>query len=338
MDFYDFGGFNDNFQLPNHYSFNTGEFSFELQMQDSIIPHQLVVDYEGGANAVFAWERTSSGLFSESVMVDVDGDGYFDLAAEDFNGDFWPDIVSVDVDGPGGHSYSAPTSSAGLVSFLDEGITSGVDAWAALDSLTSGPVANQSATGFFDNSFETTADSVSQWSNRWHPQAAVDSCAVCCQEYIIEAATGRDISESQMLDVATDLGVYQSGFGTLPQDMGAVLDHFGIDNSVQSGVAFEDLISLVNSGHGVSIAVDGNEIMGKEDWLENWSDIWGVPSGSANHAIQVTGFESTNSGDFVIVNDPGHQNGCANRVPVNQFLHAWSDSGNLACVTNERVV
>jgi len=304
------------------------------QLHDSIVPNQLVVDWDGRSNAMFQWERDLNGLFSNSTHLDLNGDGHFDLASEDFNGDFWQDVVSWDVDGPGGQSYSVPTSSAGLVSFLDEGVSSGLDAWAALDTLTSGAVDSHSSVTMLDATLETSSDYVSQWSGQWHQQAAVDSCAVCCQEFIIEAATGKEITEIQVLNVARDLGVYEDGFGTSPFHMGAVLDHFGIENRVQDGIAFDELISLVNSGHGVSIAVESNEISGFGDWGE----AYGIPCSGMNHAVQVTGFESNSSGDFVIINDPGHENGCASRVPIDQFLDAWSDSNNLACVTTERIV
>ncbi len=342
MDYLDFGfdAFDANLQLPDQFSFDLGDVGFDLLMQDSVIPNECLVDWTGDGmpNAKFQFDLTSDGLFTHSTHVDLNGDGHFDLSETDLNGDFWPDIVSIDADGPGGQSFDVPTSSTGIFPAVSDFLTPGAEGnileWAELDSLISEPMAGSLATaGSYGDFAETNPTLVSEWSEHWHPQEAMDSCAVCSQEFIIEAATGKEFSEEQMLEMASDLGVYRPGGGTLPADIGKLLDHVGIPNSVGSGISLDELMSKVNSGHGVTVGVDSSELMGGDDWGE----IFGIPMSSADHAIQVIGFDSTSDGEFAIVNDPGHAGGCSNRVPLDQFLDAWEDSGNLACVTDNRV-
>lgn len=344
MDHFDGNGFQHldaATELPNSYAFDVDGYRFELSSTvDSTIPDQLMVDWDddGRADVLMQWEQSSNGGFTQTTLVDTNGDGSFDLAEVDLDGDFWPDIVAVVPDASNGEIYIATTSDTGAAAFLEASSTSGLDAWAEIDSMDEFAASAEAfhpaeVVSLSDTNGLAGTKTADRWSEQWHQQESTTSCAVCCQEFIIEAATGRELLEDELVSLAIDLGVY-SEEGTYPKDMGALLDQFGVANTLQPGLDLDELLSLVSNGHGVTVAVDSSELYGGD----NWDEVMGIPGSGQDHAIQVIGYDSGTDGNYLIVNDPGRADGSALRVSAASFLNAWDDSGNFACVTDERIL
>lgn len=327
--------------LPDHYPLDWNSDGFaDIEFRDTDgngIPDQCSLDLSGDAKSDLTIE-SRRGMLPDAIKLDLNGDGRFDVSAFDTNGDLWPDLVATDLEGDARHELVVPVSLDGLVSALT-GEVEELSSWAEIESelsavptepsivqmvpeLNSEPIAAMTAENIID-----------VWDDQWHQQRHSDTCAICCQEFIIEGIKGIDVDEDSLLKIAADLGVYDHG--TPPASIGALLAHFGIDAEVSNGHTIEELAAVVNAGHGVIIGVDSNELWGVPDV---WEEIFNVPGSGANHALQVIGVESDADGNqYVIVNDPGIPHGRGLHVPAEKLNAAWRDSHGLMCVTNQTI-
>lgn len=355
--------------IPDHFAFDfngNGRADLEFRCSEgSVIPNQILlnVDSDNAADLVFKVSQQENGLPQTDLKVDLTGDENFDFSASDLNGDWWPDFVSVDSDSDGDSSKVLPTSVTGLV-VNPTGFESGTESWAEIDEsmrempqddkgnpdwFTAGEAEDDGtwtgneipygldtipAEGTASLTFETTPqDVVDEWSSHWHKQAGDSSCAIVCQEFVLEKFLGFEIAESMLVEAAQELGVF-SGSGTAFTDLGAVLNHYGVATETQFHTDIHDLEDFVNNGHGVIVGVDAHEIWG----YDNWADQFGVPNAGANHAVQVIGVEEENGRKVFILNDPGTPDGQCRRVPESKFYDAWGDSECAMCVTRKAII
>jgi len=320
----------DSSGLPEQLRFDLGMGEIRLDFSDSVIPDDLSLSLDltgdGMSNLESEWSLEDDGRITHREKIDFSGDGQFDVAVFDADGDLWPDFASIDFDGDGSHQdeLTLPTSTTGLVdSLLDTGLDGDLDSWADIDaeyeSLVSSP----------PEGFEELID---DWTDHWHAQEGSNSCAVCCQEFVIEQFTGQEITESDLCSLAEDMGIFDPNEGTYLPDFGRLFDLYGIEYSANYSWDAASLIESVNGGHGVIVGVDSYEVMGGDDWGE----IFGIPGSGVDHAVQVIGFDEQ-ANEFVL-NDPGHPGGKAMRVDAGRFYDAWQDGGNFACVTQQSIV
>lgn len=357
--------FNDPMQLlapyiPEHFALDVdGDSLADIELRavgDSLIPNQVLLNVDGhpSADLVVELHQGPHALPSVAVKADLDGGG-FDLALADINGDWWPDFAAIDSNGDGTFSKPLPTSLVGVGANLVGG-QSGLDAWAEVDEQMSvlppdghdqvgleygaaasfDPLATVAAAEpILGMSHEMAIDPEANvpWEDHWHLQESPTTCAVCCQEFILEEVLGREFSESELASIGQELGVY-GPLGTHPADIGAILRHFGIESDIKFHAEFDDLSAAVRAGHGVIVGVDADEI-----WdVQEWSDARGIPLACANHAVQVAGIEGEGSEALIVLNDPGHPGGRGLRVPASKFLDAWHDSERAMCVTRKAVL
>jgi hypothetical protein len=167
----------------------------------------------------------------------------------------------------------------------------------------------------------------------WNHQAADDTCAVVAQQGILESLLHHDVSQDEIVRVAEEHGWYHPGEGTLLEDMGNVIEAYGIPVERGYEYSISDLYNALHDGHKVMVGLDPNEI-----WFPQ-SGPDGLPVdqfGSAGHAVWVTGITTDDHGNLcVTVNDSGKPDGCHNLVPVDDFLNAWEDYANFAVITHE---
>jgi hypothetical protein len=154
----------------------------------------------------------------------------------------------------------------------------------------------------------------------WQPQTTDFTCAVQAQRGIIEAYTGQDVSESQLVyDAAINGWITNNGMN--PRDVGNLLDLYGIPNHTNEGASIQDLMSELSQGRKVIVGVDSGELW-KGEPLEDFFNQ------SADHAIWVTGIDMTNPNNpQVIINDSGDPSGAGKSYDLDQFVDAWEDSG-----------
>jgi hypothetical protein len=208
--------------------------------------------------------------------------------------------VSETVDGLG-YSSEKATAGSGLLGFLDFGTVHG-DPEDALDS--------------------------------YHYQEYTDTCAIACQIDIIEDLTGKSYDESMLRSLAMELGYYTPGEGTPPDYVGALIEMAGIDTENHYDATLDDLRAWLDQDGSIIVGVDAVEIW-EPAFLQDLrlADLWDIPE--AGHAVRVTGIEDNPiTGEAtVILNDPGVPDGAGVRIPADDFLDAWEDTGRFACIT-----
>lgn len=156
-------------------------------------------------------------------------------------------------------------------------------------------------------------------AREWHLQEDPYTCAVACQEFIIHEFTGINVSEEMLHSLAEAQDWFIEGSGTPPDDIGKLLDIYGIENDINYEASFQDLRDALSEGSRAIVAV--NNIAMSTEWCD------GYPFASCNHAIEVIGIDESNPEDIrVIINDPGVEDGCAKSVSYDNFMDAWKNT------------
>ncbi len=166
---------------------------------------------------------------------------------------------------------------------------------------------------------------------------------------LIEQVTGYDVSEAAITSEAEQLpsgydadpltgqpaDMYDPNSGTDLRDAPALLETYGVqasytdDSTAASGGAATGISALESelaAGHQVIASVDAETV---------WNSVAGTDSpdaGVADHAVVVTGIDSTNG--VVYLNDSGTPNGAAEAVPLAVFEQAWATSGHAMVATD----
>jgi len=163
----------------------------------------------------------------------------------------------------------------------------------------------------------------------WHQQQTPFTCAVVSQEMILNAF-GIEVSEAELVYEATSNG-WLTDHGTSPEDMGNLLEYYGIGTHTVYGGGIESLIEELRYGRKLIVGLDSGEI-----WNQDWfGEDFFNPDG-ADHAVMVTGMDMRDPGNpMVVLNDPGHPHGAGMPVPLEQFVDAWNDSGQIYVATDE---
>lgn len=158
-----------------------------------------------------------------------------------------------------------------------------------------------------------------------------DSCAIKSQQMILESF-GQHISEEQLVYEAEKLGIYtRNESGTEAGDVGRLLEEHGVGVHTQYGANTYDLVYELSQGHKVIVGVDANELWKPSVWQSLKDYVWCSP----NHALVVTGIDTTDSDNVqVILSDPGSGEVAA-RYPMSAFVDAWSDSNCFMVATND---
>jgi uncharacterized protein YvpB len=157
----------------------------------------------------------------------------------------------------------------------------------------------------------------------WHQQVYPDTCAVVSQEFILESYIDQDFSEEELANEAMSKGYYKPGFGTYPDQVGSLLEDYGIEIERSDGHTIEDIADRLSKDQKIIVSVDSNELYAPSD-EEQLKDLLYIPQ--ANHAVMVTGYDS--STQTVYLNDPDHPEGAGIKVGLEDFENAWDDSFN----------
>lgn len=159
----------------------------------------------------------------------------------------------------------------------------------------------------------------------WQLQEGANSCAVVAQMGVYESITGFELSENEVCKIAEENGLFDPNIGTYPEDMGKILNHFGIHTETQYNADLNDIAEALERGDKVIVGLDANEI-----W-KPLRDESGNPLDQTNagHAVWVTGIDQADDGSIkLILNDSGTRDGQAKVVDAVDFVNAWDDFGN----------
>lgn len=157
-------------------------------------------------------------------------------------------------------------------------------------------------------------------------QQQSDTCAIKSQQIILHSF-GIDVPESTLTIEATQRGYYVPGSGSVPSKVGSLLEDYGVGVHTRENATVYDLVNELAQGHKVIVGVDADEL-----WRPSFfNDLFGE---QANHALIVTGIDTSDPNDVhVILTDPGTGD-VARSYPLDQFLDAWSDSSCLMIATD----
>lgn len=283
-------------------------------------------DFDQEPESFFADLNNDGTLESRLQGIDTDNNGQLDSWAieSDINGDRITDqtslIQEIDTDSDG------LADTLVMQADLDGGV---IDV--AADAV------NEAGVGDSSNNFSNSCEAIGNPEidlQYWEWQGNDMTCAIKSQEFILDQLGGKDFSQEELVDLATQNGWYTPGVGTPWEHVGSLLEVHGVAvervNHEDSSVAWEDLQQKLANGQKALVGVDADEI-----WNSNGNDdddrltnSWGIPGGGANHVVQVIGIENPSSDNpIVILNDPGTPEGKGLRVPASLFIDAWQDSG-----------
>ena len=148
----------------------------------------------------------------------------------------------------------------------------------------------------------TPEEDIDTWDGK---QNYDDTCAIRCQEFILEQFTGQEVTEDALIQQAQDNGWYQPGVGTLPQDVGNLLEANGVPATQYENATPHDLANELAQGHKVVIGIDSGELLSEENpIMEDLASM--APVDGADHAVVVSGIDTTDPDNpQVIISDPG---------------------------------
>jgi len=159
----------------------------------------------------------------------------------------------------------------------------------------------------------------------WQEQAGSSSCAVVAQMGVYQSITGVELPEDAVCQIAAVNGWFDPNSGTSPEALGRILNAFGVTTETQYDASLNDIITALERGDKVIVALDANEI-----WTP-LRDETGTPieQEDGGHAVWVTGIDQDEQGNIkIILNDSGISDGQMKVIDGVDFINAWDDFGN----------
>jgi hypothetical protein len=158
-------------------------------------------------------------------------------------------------------------------------------------------------------------------------QSYQDTCAIRCQEAIIQQFKGFDIDEHQLVQQAREMGIYVDGGGTRLEHVGELLEAYDIPCEQKFGANKHDLAMALAEGKKIIVGLDSGELLNNgyfEKYNEQLEDLCGASG--ADHAVVVCGIDTSDPNNIrVLLADPGTGESVIG-YPIEQFLDAWQDS------------
>lgn len=259
--------------------------------------------------------------------IDTDGDGLVDTVLTetftDFDHDSQLDYYSItaetDTDGDGVVDHTVFLEDSDGDSFFDS-----IAEWdAGEDGIPDMETSDAEVYNEFGHFNPLDMDGIignpSEALDSWHMQAD-NTCAIVSQEFILENLLDREFDEGELRAIAEEHGWYDNG--TSMEDVGRLLEYYGIDVEQSTGNTLDDLRNSLLEEKQIIVGLDADEI-----WSGQNEEMFG-PGMDANHAVQVIGIDESNPDDIrIILNDSGVSNGQGVMVPADLFMDAWEDSG-----------
>jgi len=166
----------------------------------------------------------------------------------------------------------------------------------------------------------------------WIYQDSPDNCAVAAETSLINQFIPDDLSLDEAGYISSSNGWWQPGMGTNPDEIGNLMDIYGIENHTVTGASVEQLVGELEQGNGVIVGVNSAELW--DEGILNtikqfYLDAFDLDNlNLADHAVVVTGIDLSNPDQpMVVMNDSGTPGGAAATYPLDQFMDAWENSG-----------
>ncbi len=273
-----------------------------MDMDGDGIPDTVAIDIDGDG-------------IQETLLTDTDEDGFFDLAMMDTDDSGVIDYVVIGEDVNGDLGFDAVTE----MEDWDEN-----DVWENMETVTF-ELAPAEAYNEYEHFDPAEFDESGIVGNpeaaldSWHTQSG-NTCAVVSQEGILESILGQEFDEDELRELAEDNGWYNNG--TSAEDVGQLLEYYGIHTEHSFGNSIDDLRDSLEDGNQIIVMVDADEL-----WSGENEEMFG-PGMDMDHAVRVIGIdESDPENPMVIINDSGVANGQGVMIPLDNFMDSWEDSG-----------
>lgn len=165
----------------------------------------------------------------------------------------------------------------------------------------------------------------------WHKQNEMNSCAVCCQEFIAEQLLGQEFSEEEFARYAEKEGWYDPKTGMAKGDIGNLLEALGLDVERESDLTLADLFGKLEDGDKLICCVN-NMVLSNPEYAE-------IPGILANHAVEVIGIDYSDPEKLsVVLNDSGTEDGKGRIISAETFVKAWETSGRFVVTARKGTV
>ena len=165
----------------------------------------------------------------------------------------------------------------------------------------------------------------------WEYQKLDDNCAPTAEGSIIKQF-GYDLTQEDFAYISKANGWYQPGEGTSIEDIGKMMDAFGIGNHTVENAGIADLMGEVMQGHGIIVPIRSGQLWEEgpmNDLLNFVAKKLGFDNAElmpADHALCVTGFDFNDPANpKVILNDSGVSDGNSIDYPLAKFHDAWGN-------------
>lgn len=278
------------------------------QIDTFFAQHQMDTDGNGVPDTIV------TEVLSDS---DMDGhpDGYLQIEEVDTNGDKIIDHIVISEDVNGDLEFDAVTEMEDW---------NGNGTWDRMEAISFEPAASEAYSeyghfGLADADKYNIVGSPEDALDSWHTQFG-NTCAVVSQEGILESILGQEFDEDELRELAEDNGWYDNG--TNAEDVGRLLEYYGIHTEHSFGNTIDDLRNSLRDGNQIIAFVDADEL-----WSGENNELFG-PGMDMNHAVRVIGIDESDPENLrVILNDSGVANGQGVMVPLDNFMDSWEDSG-----------
>lgn len=145
----------------------------------------------------------------------------------------------------------------------------------------------------------------------WIPQSEMMSCAVACQTMAVNQLTGEGYTEQQLLAIGRQEGWYENG--TYSSNIGKIAEYLGMEVEQRAGVEASALTLANDPETKVLVTVDSLLL----NYPNERKDC------DPDHVVQVLRVENTQQGAFVILNDPGRDEGRGAVYSLEAFQKAY---------------
>lgn len=150
-----------------------------------------------------------------------------------------------------------------------------------------------------------------------------DTCAIQSQKLILDKF-GIHKTAEELIEDAKLHGWYAEGYGTPTEDVGKLLDLYGVENNASINNNIFSLANELAQHKQVIVSVDSNELWNREGFIGDMKD-WFCGE-SPDHALIVAGLDTSDPDHVnVVLTDPG-----TGQLRVTyteeEFMSAWKDS------------
>ena len=159
-----------------------------------------------------------------------------------------------------------------------------------------------------------------------------DTCAIRAQEIILRDY-GINVTQDDLIRLSSDQGWYNDGHGTTLDNVGKILNHYGVETACHQEGNIGNLLEELSQGHRVIVGADSDELRGETGFLHGIGEFFGFKN--PDHTLLVSAMDDSDPDNRkIIITDPGTGE-VAHFYTLEEFENAWEDSKCFYVTTNK---